>query len=246
MNLFGPKLADGARFDIDGHAVRLSVSRRARRISLRVDPRRHEIVAIAPTEKRLSEALAFARQRRAWIAERLACMPVAPSMSSGDTLTILGEAFILLPDGRRPQFLGPSVAAPARLAGCGNGQVDPDLVTRAVKQRALGVFRARAGDHCRTLGVTTPPIAIADARTRWGSCSPARHDRPASIRLSWRLALGPFAVADYVVAHECAHLIEANHGPRFWELVQRLVGDASPHRAWLKANGATLHAFGGR
>jgi hypothetical protein len=51
-------------------------------------------------------------------------------------------------------------------------------------------------------------------------------------------------VADYVVAHECAHLIEPNHGPRFWALVRGLIGDEKPHRAWLRAHGAGLHAFG--
>jgi predicted metal-dependent hydrolase len=47
-----------------------------------------------------------------------------------------------------------------------------------------------------------------------------------------------------VAAHECAHLVEANHSPRFWAIVHRLVGDHRPHRAWLRANGADLHAFG--
>ena len=51
-------------------------------------------------------------------------------------------------------------------------------------------------------------------------------------------------VADYVAAHECAHLIEANHGPRFWALVHGLVGDHAPHRDWLRREGARLHAFG--
>jgi hypothetical protein len=66
----------------------------------------------------------------------------------------------------------------------------------------------------------------------------------ASIRYSWRLALAPFEVADYVAAHECAHLLELNHGPRFWAHVRALVGEAKPHRAWLRAEGARLHAFG--
>ena len=50
--------------------------------------------------------------------------------------------------------------------------------------------------------------------------------------------------ADYVVAHECAHLLELNHGPKFWAHVSALVGDEKPYRAWLRAEGARLHAFG--
>lgn len=50
---------------------------------------------------------------------------------------------------------------------------------------------------------------------RYGSCTPA--DR--TIRISHRLAEMPPFVLEYVVMHELAHLVEANHGPRFWRLV---------------------------
>ncbi len=52
---------------------------------------------------------------------------------------------------------------------------------------------------------------------RFGSCTPA--DR--TIRISHRLATMPRFVLEYVVMHELAHLLEANHGPRFWKLVNR-------------------------
>ncbi len=242
MNLFRPRLSDGARLEVDGFVVRLSVSRRARRISLRIDPARREAIAIAPTERRLADALAFARERRSWIVERLAAIPRTQRLVAQDEVRIFGERWVLAPDGRRARLVAASAEAPATLHGCGEGEVDPLLVARAIKREALTVFKARAAIHCQSLGAPLPSIAVADARTRWGSCSPARPGRPASIRLSWRLALAPFDVADYVVAHECAHLLEANHGPRFWAEVGRLVGEHSAHRAWLRTNGATLQA----
>jgi predicted metal-dependent hydrolase len=52
-------------------------------------------------------------------------------------------------------------------------------------------------------------------------------------------------VADYVAAHECAHLLELNHGPRFWAHVAALVDRVAERRKWLRAEGARLHAFGG-
>jgi predicted metal-dependent hydrolase len=51
----------------------------------------------------------------------------------------------------------------------------------------------------------------------FGSCTPSR----GTIRLSHRLAAMPDWVRDYVIVHELAHLLEANHGPQFWELVNR-------------------------
>ena len=52
---------------------------------------------------------------------------------------------------------------------------------------------------------------------RFGSCTPSQ----GTIRLSHRLDSMPTFVRDYVIVHELAHLLEANHGPRFWTLVNR-------------------------
>lgn len=242
MSLFGTRYRDGERLDLGGLPIRLSVNARARRVSLRIDTVRREGVAVAPTARRLADAAAFAGERRAWLAERLASLPANRTWDANALVVVFGEPWRLIADGRRVRLIEGEDGA--RLIGCGVGEVDGQLVARAIKGRAREVFAARAQVHCRSLSVPAPPIAVTDARSRWGSCTPARPGRSASIRLSWRLALAPLAVADYVVAHECAHLIEANHGPRFWTLVRGLVGDERRHRAWLRAEGARLHAFG--
>ncbi|MCG3210849.1 MAG: hypothetical protein FOGNACKC_04484 [Anaerolineae bacterium] len=54
-------------------------------------------------------------------------------------------------------------------------------------------------------------------KSRYGSCTPA----DGAIRLSHRVAAMPAFVRDYVLVHELAHLLEANHGPKFWKLVNR-------------------------
>ena len=98
-------------------------------------------------------------------------------------------------------------------------------VVGLIKREGRAWFAPRLERHCGVLGVETPNFALGDARTRWGSCMPAQGRQAPSIRLSWRLALAPPTVADYVAAHECAHLLELNHGPRFWAHVRGLVGD---------------------
>ncbi len=243
MAIFGPRFADGQTVDIDGLALRLRVSARAKRVSLRFDKARREAVAVAPTARKLAEAVAFARSRRDWLAARLAETPPPPppALRGDDAIQVFGAAWRLRPDGRRPRLATDDDGA-RWLIGCGQGTVDPQLVIRSIRREAGAVFDARAAIHCAALGADPPPIALMDARTRWGSCTPAQRGRPASIRLSWRLALAPWAVADYVVAHECAHLREANHGPRFWAHVRDLVGEPRPHRSWLRTHGGTLHA----
>lgn len=58
---------------------------------------------------------------------------------------------------------------------------------------------------------------VANQEKRYGSCTPA----DGAIRISARVASLPRFVQDYVIVHELAHLVEANHGPRFWRLVNR-------------------------
>ena len=56
--------------------------------------------------------------------------------------------------------------------------------------------------------------------------------------------MAPEAVLDYVVAHEVSHLVEHNHGPQFWKLVQTISEDMIESRKWLKLHGEGLHRIG--
>lgn len=58
---------------------------------------------------------------------------------------------------------------------------------------------------------------VKNQSKRFGSCTPAR----GTIRLSDRLAAMPNWVRDYVIVHELAHLEQANHGSKFWALVNK-------------------------
>ncbi|WP_419319709.1 M48 family metallopeptidase [Caulobacter sp. ErkDOM-E] len=238
MGLFtaAQRFSDGDRLDVAGCPVRLKVDGRARRISLRVDRAKSEVVALAPNPRRLSEAVAFAHEKSAWIAGQLAALPGRISVAPGGILRLYDRAYRL-------------EVGPGRARIDGDRLVAPDdanwglKVLRLAKREALTVLTDRTAIHAQALGRPMPSVAVADPKARWGSCRAARPGTPAAIRYSWRLILAPAAVADYVAAHECAHLVEANHGPRFWALCERLVGDPAPHRAWLRAHAAELHAI---
>jgi predicted metal-dependent hydrolase len=244
MSLFGRSLADGDRLEVAGAVVRLKVHARARRVSLRLDRTKREIVATAPSARRLPEAAAFARDRALWIAERLAELPEALAVAPGVTIQVFGQPCRLETTTKPAHYIEATEDAPARIAARGEGEAYARAVIRVIKREALRVLSERTAVHAGRLGAKLPSVTIMDARARWGSCRASLPGKPAAIRYSWRLALAPFEVADYVAAHECAHLLELNHGPRFWAHVKALVGDERPHRAWLRAEGARLHAFG--
>jgi len=83
-------------------------------------------------------------------------------------------------------------------------------------------------------------LRVADTRSRWGSCAP-----DGRLSFCWRLMLAPSFVVDYVVAHEVAHLCHLNHGPRFWQVVERLTHHRAEAQLWLRRNGARLLRAGG-
>jgi len=236
--------ADGDLIEVGAAQVRLTVSRRARRVSLRVDRARGEVLAIAPTLRRLGEAAAFAQERRSWIAERLLELKPPTRLTPGLEVTVFGEPCRLGRAPGRASLEADSWERGIRLAAGADEAFFARASVLLLKREAKAWFALRLARHCGALGVPVPKFSVVDARTRWGSCSPGGRAHAPSIRLSWRLALAPPEVADYVAAHECAHLLHPNHGPAFWAETRRLVGDVRPHRAWLRANGAELHSFG--
>jgi predicted metal-dependent hydrolase len=52
--------------------------------------------------------------------------------------------------------------------------------------------------------------------------------------------MAPPFVAQYVVAHELAHLTVKNHSARFWRRVEELCPDYRIAHEWLKDHGSRL------
>ena len=93
----------------------------------------------------------------------------------------------------------------------------------------------RVKHHASQLGVDIAEVKIVDNRFRWGSCTIKDN-----VNFSWRLIKAPMFVIDYIIIHELAHLIEANHTPRFWNIVRVQAPTMEKAKAWLKENGQLL------
>lgn len=104
-----------------------------------------------------------------------------------------------------------------------------------LRERALLCFQERVAHYATRLDVPTPPLALSQAKTRWGSCN-----HRGQIRLNWRLIHLPLPLIDYVVAHELAHLKEMNHGPRFWAHVESIYPDWRAARKALRLQVGSL------
>src|SRR5207237_2895287 len=140
-----PRLAHGDLIEVEGRPVRLAVQARARRVSLRLDPARREVVAVAPTRSRLKDAAAFAHERAAWIAERLDRLPAALAFAPGARISVGGVPCRLERAAMRirPRLIPATPDEPARLLAPGDGEAFARGVQRALKHEALAVLTAR-------------------------------------------------------------------------------------------------------
>jgi predicted metal-dependent hydrolase len=218
--------------------VRFEVNAKARRLILRLDERRREAVAVAPSRRQIHAAAAFAAERVGWISSRLQQMPETIVFEEGAVFAYRGQPCKMTRKGtgRLAKIIPGS---PQILSAPGDVDTLPARVTRYLKKQARADLTRAAERHAATLGATYKGISVKDTRSRWGSCT-----SDGQLSFSWRLIFAPPGVLDYVAAHECAHLIEMNHSPRFWAQVAKCCPDWKRQRAWLRIHGASLHATG--
>lgn len=211
------------------------VRRRRRTIGIAVDA--SGLAIAAPLRAPWREIEAFLRQKERWIVRKLdewarLPRPAIVRGESGELLPLFGSQVALeVRTGRRavrrePHRLLVSAPSPQRV---------PKVLTGWLKSQALDALAPRAAHYAARLEVGAPRVALSNARTQWGVCT-----EDGAIRLSWRLVHLAPALADYVVAHEVAHLVELNHSKRFWNLLAKLYPEWRGARHELELAGASL------
>ena len=90
-----------------------------------------------------------------------------------------------------------------------NAPIDDEVLVQRANALNEKYFQGRL--HWRSIRFVT------NQNKQFGSCTP----KQGTIRISHRLASAPMWVLDYVIMHELAHLLEANHSQKFWDIVYR-------------------------
>ncbi len=220
--------------------VVLRRSAQAKRLTLRVNHAKRELVLTLPERARLSDAQAFATRYSGWIAERMRALPPAVSLQPGGMVPLRGVDHHLVhrPDKRGTVWLEEGENGPEiHVAG------KPEFFTRRLldflKSEAKKDLTEASLRHAASLDVTISRISLRDTTSRWGSCSST-----GAISYSWRMIFAPPSVLDYLCAHEVAHRREMNHSARFWALTRQLCPQMDSAKAWLKRHGSALHQIG--
>ncbi|MBV9829569.1 MAG: M48 family metallopeptidase [Alphaproteobacteria bacterium] len=220
-----------------GAPVSIRLNPRARRLLLRVDASARNIELVIPRGVSPERGLQFLEAQRGWIASRLDALPPQVLFVEGAVVPILGVPHTIRHESNPAK---PSVAiADREIRVRGEPAHMPRRVRDHLTKLARQEVTRRARAYAMQVGRPIARIGLRDTKSRWGSCSSS-----GALSFSWRLILAPEPVLDYVVAHEVAHLVEMNHSPRFWRLVQTMTPDCATPRAWLKRHRTELFAYG--
>jgi predicted metal-dependent hydrolase len=223
---------------LPGGSARVSWRRslRARRVSLRIDPREGSVVVTLPPKAGRTAGVALLVTHAGWVSERLADLPDAVIFADGAQVPVDGRDHRIrhIREGRGGAWLH---GGEIWVTGA------PEFLPRRVRDFLRGEARRRfasiVAEKAALAGAHPRRVAVKDTSSRWGSCAP-----DGSLAFSWRLVMAPCFVQDYVAAHEVAHLRHMNHGKRFWALVRELTPHTDTAIPWLRAEGSRLLRIG--
>lgn len=230
--------------DMPSPAPRIDgVVRSARRtVALEVTPEGRLIVRAprrAPQyllEQAVAERAEWVRLKQAEALARRALHPPKRCLP-GEPFELFGRVFLLRPEpGRTAAQAFPSGGEPAPgiLAAPAEEARARAAIEAWYRAQALAYLRERTAFFARQAGARVLSVRVTGALSRWGSC------RAGHICFSWRLALAPPDAADYVAAHEVAHIAHPDHSAAFWAAVAALLPDYGRRQALLRTHAALL------
>ena len=230
----------------------LRVSKRAKRVTLRVTPGRGLVVTVPPRFAR-RDVPGVVAEHREWALAELAGLEAR-----------VPEAFRRWPPpalelpavGRRLVIGFDAGSGPGTDAGPGAGVPrssldaetvlvlpgspdDREAATVAIAAWLAREARAFLGPRLAALaarhGLAYARLAVRGQRTLWGSCSSS-----GTISLNWKLLFLRPALVDYVLLHELVHTRHMDHSVAFWALLERLLPGARALDAELARAGARV------
>jgi hypothetical protein len=210
--------------------VRFVLSKRAKRINLRLKPGEMTRVSY-PRSVDIRKARAFVIERKQWIKVHREKMEVIEKKSLFDPTREFKTSF--------HEFRCTPHDQMSLRANIENKKVDifyPDsieisnpelqdafksIIVKVLRKEALFYLPGRVSDLAQQFGFRYNQLRIKNIKSRWGSCSAKNN-----INLSLHLMGLPIHLIDFIIIHELCHTVHKNHGPQFWELLNKCTGNA--------------------
>lgn len=215
--------------------IMLRPSKNAKHLRVRMDVRNRQFILSCPLHLSKRKIHKFLETHEAWLHAQWQKLPASISLFELTRLFLLGRPYTfqyqetkrthVWVEGDQLTLFAPVDRAHKAFA-------------KWLETYAYTFFHRQSEKYAACINETYTDLRVRDTKSQWGSCS---YDK--KLTFSWRLMLAPLEVAQYVVAHEVAHLKHHNHSPAFWEVVDALIPNRKENMRWLKDKGPTLFSF---
>ena len=216
--------------------------RYSRRKTLGIQVRPDTSVRVtAPAGAGLPAIEGVLQRKAAWIVRKQAEIARRPPAAAPHQYTS-GEIHLYLGRQYRLMLEKHAKASVTLDAGClrvrSPTPTDPQAVAallaawyRREAQKVFAEELVAAGRRVAPLGIV-PPAAVRIRRmaSRWGSCTSR-----GAITLNLRLIQADRALIEYVLVHELCHLLQHNHSPAYYKLLDRALPDWRARKKRLNA-----------
>jgi predicted metal-dependent hydrolase len=225
--------------------------RRSKRRSVGLMIDHSGLTVAAPARISTQEITASLQGKASWVLAKLdkwedVAPPETRRMESGTRLPLLGRdlelQIVAHPTRARTKVEGTEARLTVEIDRHLHGEMKANTIRKGLerwyRRQAEIDFPPRVENYAKQLGHHPSKIVIRSQKRRWGSC-----DSKGIIRLNWRLIGASPELIDYVCAHEVAHLVEANHSPAFWAVVEKMMPDWKARRQRLNATAGKFVPF---
>jgi len=211
----------------------------AKRKTLRLSITKNAVIEVrAPLGMSKKIINDFVAKNKVWIEEHYGTVKAQVDsresfeLNFGDHLSFFGKTYALVPiNEQNTGFNGKWFYAYHSLS---KEDLKDEIIKiyRNLAKQVLGQQVAAISQHMK---VEPMAVKINGAKTRWGSCS-----SKGNLNFSWYLVMADEDTVNYVVVHELAHLLEMNHSPRFWKIVEQALPNYKREKNKLKELQKTL------
>jgi predicted metal-dependent hydrolase len=204
-------------------AITISRNRRSRKLRMTVKPDKQVMVTI-PFYTSFRDAILFAQKNTDWIIKqqkKLDTVSVKYTIGSNlqtkfHTITIL-KGFEKSKAVRIPGQVKVYVADDTLQE---NQDFIRSVLTEIYRIEAKLYLPPRISELAGRFGFRFSRIAVRNNRRNWGSCSSKNN-----INMNLQVMKLPDELIDFIILHELVHTVEKNHGPKFWELLDKVTGN---------------------
>lgn len=106
-------------------------------------------------------------------------------------------------------------------------------VGRLRKINTEAILKERLPYWSKKMSISYESVKVREAKTRYGSCVPAKR----ALHFTSRLVMLPKEVIDAIIVHELCHMVHPNHSKQFYQLVEQYMPKYKQIDQYLKDKG---------